>query len=143
MNPCTACAFCIAGQSANNFRKSQIHKFGDLIKNNLDLQTFRKFGTLQICDLRTQSFCDLWICNLWICYFRTSAIRKYVLFLLTHTIEFNSNSNSYQIKKSLKNKSFWTARIQSCAVFCRSMWGCDLWITHENLQITDLRTGTL
>ncbi len=58
------------GRSANKFRKSQIRKFADL-NSLLDLQTFRKCGTLRICDLQIpppQLFCDLRTFN-----FRTSA----------------------------------------------------------------------
>jgi hypothetical protein len=55
------------GRPANKFRKSQIRNF--LCSYNLlDLLIFRKSGTLRICDLRTQSFCDLWTSN-----FRKSA----------------------------------------------------------------------
>jgi hypothetical protein len=43
------------GRSANNFRKSRIHKFADL--NNLqDLRTFRKCDSSQICDYRYTIF---------------------------------------------------------------------------------------
>ncbi len=39
------------------------------LNNLLDLRTFRKCGTMRICDLRAQSFCDL----------RTYSFRKLVL----------------------------------------------------------------
>jgi hypothetical protein len=50
--------FMKGGRSANKFLKSQIRKFAD-IHNLLDVRTFRKGGTLRICDLWTESFCDL------------------------------------------------------------------------------------
>jgi hypothetical protein len=58
----------------------------------LDLQTFRKCGTLRICDLQTRSFCDLQnfvICGFLICGPKLFAdlklpqVFKNILFLLT------------------------------------------------------------
>jgi hypothetical protein len=49
------CLYPKVGRSANKFCRSQIRKFADL-KNLSDLLTFRKWDTLRIRDLRTQSF---------------------------------------------------------------------------------------
>jgi hypothetical protein len=58
--------FAIGGRSANKFLKLKIRKSGNIcgLKFFLDLQTFRKFSSLRICDLQTIYFCDLWVCDL-------------------------------------------------------------------------------
>jgi hypothetical protein len=79
-------------------------------------------------------------CNLWICDFRTQAFLadlklsqfcKYILFFLTNVAYPRFIKFTFRAVFSL-----------SCAVFCRNLWICDLWVNHENLRICDLRTGT-
>ncbi len=99
----------VGGRSANKFCELRTRKFA-YFNNLLNLRTFRKCGTLRICDLRTLSFCG----------FRTSNFLKYILEI-----------------KSLQSRLFevhvW---IQSCAVFCRNLRICDLRINHK--KIADL-----
>jgi hypothetical protein len=59
------------GRSANKARKIA-NPLNCGLNNLLDLQTFRKYDSLRICDLRTQSFCDLRAYN-----FRKSAKTYY------------------------------------------------------------------
>ncbi len=70
-------------QSTNKFHKPQIRKFADL-PNLSDLRIFRKCGCLQICNLRTQSFCQMRICDLQIFFqvFQLLQIRKNIFFSL-------------------------------------------------------------
>jgi hypothetical protein len=60
-----------------NYANCKIRKFAD-VNNLLVLWTFRKCGTLQICNLRTQSFLPFADSKL-------SQAPKYIHFLLTHT----------------------------------------------------------
>jgi hypothetical protein len=72
----------------------KIRKFWDL-QNLLHLRTFRMWGNLQICDLRTQYFCDLRICDLLTQIYygpTTSANLKILYFSANKHLKF-SNSN--------------------------------------------------
>jgi hypothetical protein len=63
-------------RSANNFRKSRIHKFADF--NNLpDLRIFRKCDFLQICYLRNTIF-------LWFAGLKLPQVRTNILFLFAN-----------------------------------------------------------
>ncbi len=75
---CTKCTYISKSRrSHNKLRKLQIRKFAD-VNNLLVLRTFSKCGTLQICNLRTQSFFPFADSKL-------SQVPKYLHFLLTHT----------------------------------------------------------
>ncbi len=103
----------------------------------MDLPQLWNFADLR---LRTQSFCDFTGFNLWIYDLGTQAFLadlklsqfcKYILFLLTNV--------AYPRFIKLTFRAVFRL---SCAVFCRNLWICDLWVNQENLRICDLRTGT-
>jgi hypothetical protein len=68
------------GRSANKFRQAQI----------------RKFGTLRICDLQTQSI-------FMICGLKAPQVRKYILFLLTNIV-CHALIQLYNVKIVLKRR---------------------------------------
>jgi hypothetical protein len=73
------------------------------------LRTFRKCDTLRICDVP----------NL-------PQVRKYIRFLLTN-VAYNAQQKFELLhKKTFKNTTFRTVLRQSCTVFCKNLWICDL-----------------